>query len=1090
MATIRIGGPAVRASSFASSLLQEQKGAQAPVTKIQLRDKKTINVNDHIYLSAPWAPGAGDPYVIGRVMEFVNPAANNRQGQQPAAQHAGPVRLQVRVNVFLRMRDISSRPSHDPRLLVATMHSDLFSTDNIRGKCEVRHRDLIGDGSAPEISTWKKREDHFWYHQLYDRYIHRFYDVILTDKIKNAPPDVLTVLRERYSFVIAEVGMTQDLCDALRGCLVCHRWAASAHPGPQRTADEDVRGVRCFNNWPYRYFGQHTAATDVLDPHDSIYPRATTRLGPKFQAVVPTWEEQIELGVGANALAKAAVAMAKQAKQLQEIENGGVGGSGNSSKEVGLLPAALGSSTAGLSGTAESTGTAVEGEVTPAVLEPNKTFKGVKRKRDDDGHGGTGTSTPSSGGADSNELPERGGDETITPIFSAERFARHSAEEANIDQYLRLTTFALNRIPPYNMELLATSLEVFMMKNGNCQAAMQAMADKPLSELNYVEWEPKEIKRFEAGLTDWGADMNQLKKLLPGKTVAQIVRFYYSWKTAQLRDQWKAEQAAQHSKNKAKPKDPEFYTATSAGTTRAVSPTLSVMEFPTAGTSAVSHAHRSCFMCNTTSSALWYKGPASWSNRALCVGCGVYWRKYAAESTPSLELIATNKKPAVEENGLGVQLPVLSAKSREMQAPARQPVPKPEAVRCVFCRRIEPKRKLITCIQCSMTVHIGCHGVDDREFNPHAWLCEPCLNEKMRFANLNPECVLCPAREAERLAATNSNLSAAMRRTKSQMLVVRDEKEEAAPQPLTALEAVKPTESNNWAHTLCAVWIPEIAFSNATSLKDVEGAGYLPTWRYQAVCEPDYTFAFEIQPVKSSRRDAVPTVSFKEETGNMSALIWCKDHRDQAKLKKIYEQHEIDSRTGLSVLQLYARTHKTMQAIAPTVAAASTSDVSYALLRRAKRLDAITSSGTAIGAATGVSSSHHLHAHRSSSGFGPAIAGFGMGGLPITTAGGPSAVAAAMLVMEENSRKKNKLGPPYECVRCKTHYSPGWWPLVDEDRPEAEAEAEEEGEVTQTEETTGRVGSMSVTGVAIGPPNGRKVCCNRCRALVRPDLHL
>lgn len=132
----------------------------------------------------------------------------------------------MRANVYLRMRDISHRVTNDPRLLVATMHSDVFALENVRGTCEVRHRELIGDGTAPDVSAWKKRDDHFYYHQLYDRYIHRFYDVIPTEKVKNAPPEVLRTLRMRYSFIVAEVGMTADLCDALRGCAVCHRWAA------------------------------------------------------------------------------------------------------------------------------------------------------------------------------------------------------------------------------------------------------------------------------------------------------------------------------------------------------------------------------------------------------------------------------------------------------------------------------------------------------------------------------------------------------------------------------------------------------------------------------------------------------------------------------------------------------------------------------------------------------------------------------------------------------------------------------------------------------------------------------------------------
>lgn len=157
-------------------------------------------------------------------MEFVT-ASSARAGAAALASSSGT--LQVRANLYLRVRDVSHRVTNDPRLLLATMHSDLFALDNVRGLCEVRHRELIGDGSAPDITAWKRREDHFYFHQLYDRYIHRFYDVIPMSKIKNAPVDVLLALNARYSFVVAEVGMASDLCDALRGCAVCHQWAPS-----------------------------------------------------------------------------------------------------------------------------------------------------------------------------------------------------------------------------------------------------------------------------------------------------------------------------------------------------------------------------------------------------------------------------------------------------------------------------------------------------------------------------------------------------------------------------------------------------------------------------------------------------------------------------------------------------------------------------------------------------------------------------------------------------------------------------------------------------------------------------------------------
>jgi hypothetical protein len=154
-------------------------------------------------------------------MEFVT-ASPSRKGGQVVASSSGT--LQVRANIYLRQRDLHNKSLIDSRLLTATMHSDVFALDNIRGVCEVRHRDLIGE--APKLAAWKKEKDHFYYHQLFDRYLHRSYDVIPTDRIRNVPFDVLTVLRNRYSFVVAEPSMTPDLCGALRGCFVCQKWAS------------------------------------------------------------------------------------------------------------------------------------------------------------------------------------------------------------------------------------------------------------------------------------------------------------------------------------------------------------------------------------------------------------------------------------------------------------------------------------------------------------------------------------------------------------------------------------------------------------------------------------------------------------------------------------------------------------------------------------------------------------------------------------------------------------------------------------------------------------------------------------------------
>lgn len=394
-------------------------------------------------------------------------------------------------------------------------------------------------------------------------------------------------------------------------------------------------------------------------------------------------------------------------------------------------------------------------------------------------------------------------------------------------------------------------------------------------------------------------------------------------------------------------------------------------------------------MCSTSSSRIWYKGPASLANRVLCFSCGIYWRKYAAETfNPDLVSINTRNKsstataaaPGTSEDGLGVAPPSkLARTTRDGKAvtPGTSPIPmpapvfKPEPLKCVMCKRIEPKKKLAQCRQCSLSVHQGCYGLTDAEVEADQWLCDPCNNEQSQEAALLPRCILCSSVAQEDAAAVQAKYAASLSsssegkpRGRPKVSTMTDDvkRETLAKAPLGALDAFKPTECNNWAHVLCSIFIPEVVFSDTARLKTVESCGNLPTHRYEALCElckvptgacvacsdpgckrefhvscawnnqPGFTLAFEIIPVKYTRRDVTPTLTFKTETGQMVPQVWCKEHKETAKTKKLYDLAEVDPKTGLTSLQMFVRANKAL---------ASTGDAGYALLRRAKRYDAL-----------------------------------------------------------------------------------------------------------------------------------------------------
>lgn len=67
-----------------------------------------------------------------------------------------------------------------------------------------------------------------------------------------------------------------------------------------------------------------------------------------------------------------------------------------------------------------------------------------------------------------------------------------------------------------------------------------------------------------------------------------------------------------------------------------------------------------------------------------------------------------------------------------------------------------------------------------------------------------------------------------------------------------------------------------------------------------------WTLGFDIQPVKGSRRDTVNIVKVGNETGNMVAGVWCKEHNH----KGVHHMNEVLDESGLTALELYVNTYK------------------------------------------------------------------------------------------------------------------------------------------------------------------------------------
>jgi len=126
----------------------------------------------------------------------------------------------LRVNWYYRPRDIQ-RAMTDTRLVFASMHSDTCPLSSLRGKCTIAHLSDIDD-----LEEYRKQRDTFWYDKMFDRYMHRYYEVIPTSKVINVPDNVKKVLDERWKFVLVEMGRRKELTSAVKTCKRCGLYAA------------------------------------------------------------------------------------------------------------------------------------------------------------------------------------------------------------------------------------------------------------------------------------------------------------------------------------------------------------------------------------------------------------------------------------------------------------------------------------------------------------------------------------------------------------------------------------------------------------------------------------------------------------------------------------------------------------------------------------------------------------------------------------------------------------------------------------------------------------------------------------------------
>ncbi|RKP30097.1 hypothetical protein METBISCDRAFT_17103 [Metschnikowia bicuspidata] len=243
---------------------------------------------------------------------------------------------------------------------------------------------------------------------------------------------------------------------------------------------------RLKEEWNIRYLGIHCRLEDAVDPDDrSPYPRASTSLGPKYQATnIPEFEGHPIVYYDAD-------------KNRTEKDKKGTSKKGSKKKldsNVGKL----------LQIPPEYKD--VLPKDYPQWLQPCP--KGYIERGVDDGYGQTCTLLWKSLEAD-----------------IADDFAKH-------DMFVALCVPFAQKLGlhPNSPNFMDAIVKIHLTADGDTTKALAAVKKLTLKTLKEPQFSKDETRRFEAGVRKYGSELYPIYKEVKTQSSAAIVRFYYLWK--------------------------------------------------------------------------------------------------------------------------------------------------------------------------------------------------------------------------------------------------------------------------------------------------------------------------------------------------------------------------------------------------------------------------------------------------------------------------------------------------------------------------------------------------------------------------------
>ena len=645
--------------------------------------------------------------------------------------------------------------------------------------------------------------------------------------------------------------------------------------------------------WPWRYLGIHCKPEDALDYDDRIYPRASSRLGPRHQANVLPWPGRPVEYVKPLEIRKLGRRDARLSKEVQ------------------------------------------------AQIEADRIARENRPKWVQD--------EPQSyvprGGDYDNDDPNN----TAQLLYRPVEEVTAEVSNADIDEYMdqaRGMSASLG-LPKESTNLHDVAVNVLFKDDFDTAKALRDLSRVDKAEFKEPELNAGEKKKFEEAVAKYGSEWHQIMKHVRSITPATTVRYYYTWKKTEDGKRVWGNYSGRKGKKEAKKAE-----ALASKLQDDVADDHDDSAFD-AEKAVEKNRGFVCKFCSTKSSRQWRRAPNATNalvsengskstskdknNQyvvALCRRCAELWRRYAIQwedidevakkvaqaggrawkkrvdeellkelqtanemmnktvysspddaasaasaAAPSLSQEPPRKKlkgaPDKEleqtgsESGSMSGLVPTKKKEKPVEKPAAPPapeIPKPRLLPCAVCQQLEPLGdQHLSCRECRLTVHRNCYGIIDNR-SPGKWVCDMCTNDKSPQVSIvsitlpaflgttaDSDCsttnaCCAPSRTG---ITTSSSLAKATYKKRTEKdrereRIERENAEKAANyyqkrqeemnKPIKPHEPLKRTADNNWVHVTCAVWTPEVKFGKAKALEPSEGIPSIPRARYAERC--------------------------------------------------------------------------------------------------------------------------------------------------------------------------------------------------------------------------------------------------------------